>query len=259
MILLKTITGSLAANVNEMTFTDNLIDANSIIEVYYNSNDVYTVETWQREHTIGIVTSDHDFPVSVKVLINNVVAFGPYDDTEVLSQLSDLDNRVYHAEDAISGLADRVRSAEDDIDALEDAVSNLNTSKQDVLTAGDNITIENNIISASGGGVDYSLDEQNTGLKWIDGNDIYQKTVDFGALPNSTLKQVNHNISNIENICKIESIMNYSGLIYGEILPPVEANKGFRLCVRQNTVDVTTNSNWSGYTAYVTIYYTKTV
>ncbi|MBO7692210.1 MAG: hypothetical protein J6T10_06205 [Methanobrevibacter sp.] len=143
MVILKTLVGNLSANVNEITFTDNIIDGNSIIEVYYNSNDIYTVETWQREHTVGIVTSDHDFPVSVKILINNVVAFEPYDDSEVLSQLSDLDNRVYHTEDAISGLTDRVGTAENDIDALE-------SGKQDVLTAGDNITIENNVISASG-------------------------------------------------------------------------------------------------------------
>lgn len=145
MVILKTLVGNLSANVNEITFTDNIIDGNSIIEVYYNSNDIYTVETWQREHTIGIVTSDHDFPVSVKVLINNVVAFSPYDDSQVLSQLSDLDDRVTNAEDAISGLATRVGNTEDDIEALE-------TNKQDVLIAGDNITIENNVISASGGG-----------------------------------------------------------------------------------------------------------
>lgn len=210
MVILKTIIGNLSANVNEITFTDNIIDSNSIIEVYYNSNDIYTVETWQREHTIGIVTSDHDFPVSVKVLINNVVAFEPYDDSQVLSQLSDLDGRVTDAEDAISGLATRVGDAEDDIDALEDAVSNLNTSKQDVLTAGDNITIENNIISASGGsGVDYSLTEQNTGLKWIDNKPIYQKTfsITSGWTLGSWVSVLNLTSSNIDTL--IESPFTY--------------------------------------------------
>ena len=104
MVILKTLVGSLAANVNEITFTDAIINSNSIIEVYYNNNDIYTVETWQRESTIGIVTSDHDFPVSVKVLINNVVVFEPYDDSELLSRLSSdedditaLDGRLYTA------------------------------------------------------------------------------------------------------------------------------------------------------------------
>ena len=151
MVILKTLVGSLAANVNEITFTDTIINSNSIIEVYYNSNDIYTVETWQRENTIGIVTSDHDFPVSVKVLINNVVAFEPYDDTSLVNRIDGLEDRIGDAEDAISGLATRVGNAEDDIDALE-------TGKQDVLTAGDNITIENNVISASGGGGLFDLD-----------------------------------------------------------------------------------------------------
>ena len=57
MVILKTLVGNLSANVNEMTFTDAIINSNSIIEVYYNSNDIYTVETWQRENTIGIVTA----------------------------------------------------------------------------------------------------------------------------------------------------------------------------------------------------------
>lgn len=36
--------------------------------------------------------------------------------------------------------------------------------------------------SGSGkGGIDYSTDEQDTGLKWIDGKSIYQKTWDFGS------------------------------------------------------------------------------
>lgn len=168
MVILKTLVGNLSANVNEITFTDNIIDGNSIIEVYYNNNDIYTVETWQREHTIGIVTSDHDFPVSVKVLINNVVAFEPYDDSEVLSQLSDLDNRVYHAEDAISDLTTRVGSTEDDINALEN-------SKQDVLTAGTGITILNNVISSITSS-NYSLSEQVIGT-WYNGKPLYSRVI----------------------------------------------------------------------------------
>jgi len=189
MVILKTLVGNLSANVNEITFTDNIIDGNSIIEVYYNNNDIYTVETWQREHTIGIVTNDHDFPVSVKVLINNVVAFEPYDDSQVLSQLSDLDGRITDAEDAISGLATRVGNAEDDIDALEDAVSNLNTSKQDVLTAGDGIVIEDNVISStSSGAINYSTTEQEIGT-WVDGSKLYRRVFDLGS---SVVPPANH-------------------------------------------------------------------
>jgi hypothetical protein len=172
MVILKTLTGTLVANVNEITFTDAIIDSNSIIEVYYNSNDVYTVETWQRDNTIGIVTSDHDFPVGVKVLINNVVAFSPYDDT-------DLVNRISGDEDDISALDGRLDTAEDNItsldgrlDTAEDNITTLGTSKQDVLTAGDNIIIENNVISASSG-FNYSTNEHIVGT-WLNGETIYE-------------------------------------------------------------------------------------
>ena len=47
-----------------------------------------------------------------------------------------------------------------DIAANKTAVANLQTSKQDKLTAGDNITIVNNVISASGGGGGASLPDQ---------------------------------------------------------------------------------------------------
>ena len=244
MVILKTLVGNLSANVNEITFTDNIIDGNSIIEVYYNSNDIYTVETWQREHTIGIVTSDHDFPVSVKVLINNVVAFEPYDDTEVLSQLSDLDNRVYHTEDAISALATRVGSAEDDIDALETAMAD----KQDVLTAGTGITIENNVISANSLN-NYSYDEQEIGV-WLDGNIIYRKCFDLetDVVIASTVWY-----ANIVSIIGIDKIVNCFGQYSGGTFYPLMAYH-----VNDSVNALACRDNNSASVRYFVIEYTKT-
>ena len=177
MVILKTIVGNLSANVNEITFTDAIINSNSIIEVYYNSNDIYTVETWQRENTIGIVTSDHDFPVSVKVLINNVVAFEPYDDTSLVNRIDGLEDRMGDAEDAISGLATRVGSTEDDIDALETSMS----GKQDVLIAGDGITIVNNVISSSSLNY-FPNDDTPVKVGKYGTRDIYRKRVYFSSI-----------------------------------------------------------------------------
>ncbi len=260
MVILKTLVGNLSANVNEITFTDATINSNSIIEVYYNNNDIYTLETWQRENTIGIVTSDHDFPVSVKVLINNVIAFEPYDDTEVLSQLSDLDGRVTDAEDAISGLATRVGNAEDDIDALEDAVSNLNTSKQDTLTAGDNITIENNVISASGGSdLSYSTTERKIG-KWIDGTtDVYETTVYWEHVSGqgNTLVTLNHGVANIDKIVNYDFMFGVGN--YGFKTIPLTDQNWFAMisAVRPTDVQYRLGYQYSNYPLMLKLHYTK--
>ena len=248
MVILKTLTGTLAANVNEITFTDAIIDSNSIIEVYYNSNDVYTVETWQRDTTIGIVTSDHDFPVGVKVLINNVVAFSPYDDT-------DLVNRISGDEDNITALDGRLDTAEDDITSLDgrlDVVEETLPNKQDTLTAGDNITIENNVISANSGD-NYSTTEKVIGT-WIDGKPLYRQTITSLSLQLNGTNWVNYTA--VSNIKKLISLDAYYEVTDGRLLHCSIAeyqslsNGGFQLCATSATFNRTIN--------ILTIEYTKT-
>lgn len=60
------------------------------------------------------------------------------------------------------------------------------SSKQDTLVSGTNIkTVNGTSILGSGNlatGINYSTTEQNTGLKWTDGKDIYQKTYNATGL-----------------------------------------------------------------------------
>lgn len=65
---------------------------------------------------------------------------------------------------------------------LEKKVNNddyaSNTSYGIVKADGRTILSKDGVLSASSiGGVNYSTEEQNTGLKWIDRNDIYQQTI----------------------------------------------------------------------------------
>lgn len=103
----------------------------------------------------------------------------------------------------------------------------------------------------------YSLEERQIGV-WTDGKPLYQKTIDFGELPNNTTKQVNHNVSNIETVVEIKGVSYVNNLIYGENLPPVTAGKAFRASVRENVVEVSSTDNWTGYNARITFKYTKT-
>lgn len=77
-----------------------------------------------------------------------------------------------------SGEADRAKAAENNLlstqDAMQLSIDSLMAGKQDVLTAGDNVTISGSVISASGGspyddtGIRESIDDIKTEIGNID-------------------------------------------------------------------------------------------
>lgn len=48
-----------------------------------------------------------------------------------------------------------------------------------ISSIGAGLTINDGVLSASAVGVNYSTSEQNTGIKWVDGKDVYSKTFIF--------------------------------------------------------------------------------
>lgn len=119
------------------------------------------------------------------------------------------------------------------------------------------------IDAGGGGGLDYSTVEQNTGVKWIDGSKIYQKTIDFGAMPVNAEKDVAHNIDGLAYVVDIEFIV-YSatqgqwrlmpvisrGNVMAQSVYGVDSQYVFVLGGQNADVD----SNWAGI---VTLRYTK--
>ena len=108
--------------------------------------------------------------------------------------------------------------------------------------------------------VHYTTDEQVIGT-WIDGKPLYQKTVDTGVLPNSTLKTVAHNISDISKIVKYEGMALDSTGADVRIMPYVGFNNwSIGLYVDATNINIQTMQNWaSDYpNSHVTIQYTKT-
>ena len=104
----------------------------------------------------------------------------------------------------------------------------------------------------------YSTTEQKTPCTWIDGKPIYKKTIDFGALPNTTNKRVNHNISNLGRIIKIEQSIDNNGTGFLEISSGNPNNNIFNLYGTATEIGVTANDDRSGCHAYFTLWYTKT-
>ena len=83
------------------------------------------------------------------------------------------------------------------------------------LTAGQNITIDqDNVISASGGGSswNYSTSEVNTGQKWIDGKDIYCRVLDLGS---DTSFNVGWTTLSVPHNNVVDSMIKASGVFSG--------------------------------------------
>lgn len=128
---------------------------------------------------------------------------------------------------------------------------------------------ENNYVAVYGGDpiiLDYSTTEINTGVKWVDGTAIYKKTVNFGALPNATTKTVAHGISNLSQLVDIRAIARNTGGaahvingVYGAASSTEASNLLYENCFisADGNITITTNSDRSAFSAYVTLYYTK--
>lgn len=105
----------------------------------------------------------------------------------------------------------------------------------------------------------YSEDEQVVGT-WIDGSTLYEKTINFGELPNTTTKTVNHNISNIDTIYGIEGIA-YSSSTNTSInlpYPNTDNTNVVTLSANRTIITIITYRDRTSFNGYVTIRYTKT-
>lgn len=108
----------------------------------------------------------------------------------------------------------------------------------------------------------YSTTEKDTGFTWIDGSHIYKKTINFGALPNNTTKDVAHGISNLAEVIRIEGTVRQNGNDWNYkpiplMYPNADASYNTECAVNGSNVSMRCSNNRSGCSAYVTIYYTK--
>ena len=109
--------------------------------------------------------------------------------------------------------------------------------------------------------MDYSTTEQDTGCKWIDGKKIYKKTIDFGALPNASIKNVDHGVANIARVVKIDGIISFGSNTWSNIplvYQGVDSIYNAEFQVTTTQVHCATSKDRSNLSAIITIYYTKT-
>lgn len=102
----------------------------------------------------------------------------------------------------------------------------------------------------------YSTSEVDTGATWIDGSPIYKKTIDTGALPNATMKTVQHGVgTNLKRAIKIEGYAYSTSFGISMSMPDPE----IAVQVAGISIEITSSTDLSTFTeSYVTLYYTKT-
>lgn len=145
------------------------------------------------------------------------------------------------------------------------AASVIESSKVSYDNTGSGLTATNvqdaidEIDSALDSVINRSTSEHAVG-KWLNGETLYEMIVDFGTLPNATSKAVPHNISDLGKIVKIEGVTNYNDTIFYP-LPYVTntlANQ-IQVNVNRTSISINTGADYSEWTAYITLRYTKRV
>lgn len=107
----------------------------------------------------------------------------------------------------------------------------------------------------------YSETEQLTGGKWIDGKPIYRKVVDIGYLPNTSIKYVQHNISNIDKVLSISGVVKRDSDDLTYNIPSMWSTSGVTyfviLYANKTQISIRTTGNRNEFGGYAILEYTK--
>lgn len=151
-------------------------------------------------------------------------------------------------------LSQAIEALAEDVNHFSDDISELEANKQDTLTPGSGIAIENEVISVNS---IYSTDEIRIGT-WIDGKPLYRKTFDLGPLPSAkTIKDVAHNIP-IALLTSMSAIATNDDTYY--FLPfsdATDTNYRISVWVNKTNIRIRNDIDRVGFYAYATLEYTK--
>lgn len=135
---------------------------------------------------------------------------------------------------------------------------------EDTLPVGTEVDYDGSTIPEGWEEVDdpneYSTNEVRVGT-WIDGKPLYRKTIDFGALPNNSDKNVDLGINNLDLITSMRGITKRPGS-NTMVIPTVSSGLSGMIVLyvdSSNKLHISTGEDRSSYTkTYITIEYTKT-
>lgn len=107
---------------------------------------------------------------------------------------------------------------------------------------------------------DRSTSEVDTGMKWIDGRTIYQKTFSMGGLKAAGKTVVPHGINNLDMVINIRGIAKEYSIGATINLPHAADQQAYMVTVYadNSNINIQTYADQSGYkTSFVTIQYVK--
>lgn len=116
-----------------------------------------------------------------------------------------------------------------------------------------------NSAGGGGGGIDYSTTEQNTGVKWVDGKDIYQKSYHFTELTEQRSKNYDISSDNIDFVISSEGTVKFgtNGGFGWFSMPYFDSSSYHADIGAKNTQITIVSEGWYFTEAYVTLKYTK--
>lgn len=132
----------------------------------------------------------------------------------------------------------------------------------ETLPVGTEIDFDGNVSDIPAGWVQvddvpvYSTTETICGT-WIDGETLYRKVIDFGTLPDNTIKTVNSGLNNVLIWHMYGIARNSTGSTI--TIPEANGSNTIRLVFNDsNQVEIATTYNRSSFYGYVVLEYTKT-
>lgn len=257
MTVTKILEQTLSTGSTSVSFTDADIP-NSLIRVYSSNSDLIPVSRILSGNTLTVTYEAQASAIDVAV---EIVKAG----LDIVDNLTSTD-----ADKALSAkqgkvLKDDVDTLSGNLDNLSDTVNNLDipdnitdlddvdvTSIQDgqVLAWDEDSSKFVNVNQSGGGGSfpDFSTTEVNTGIKWIDGKDIYMKSYEF----TSPVTIVGNDFRTITT----DATLNIDTILFGTSNPD-KNNTFIPVSVRRsgNNIQCFYTANWS--CKWLTIWYTK--
>ena len=258
MVVIKILEATLAAGATTVTFTDSEIP-NSLIRVYSTDPDLMPVSQSLTGNTLTITYEAQSSAKGIAVdlikqgldIIDNVTS---EDADKALSA-----NQGKVLKDAIDSIV--IPTVPENITDLDD-VDVTDIENNQVLAWNESLQKFINVNQSGGGsGIDFSTSEQDTGLLWIDGRHVYQKTINFGTLPNNSTKSVAHGISNLDYVLYYQGIAKNTNSLFVPlpyVNSPNPTTYNIEFYITSTDLVIVTKADRTPYsTCYVTMLYVK--